>query len=112
MLNITVLRLWRSKRSTRALLKGFPTPLLLIYPYIIYIHACINAIVFWLAGSYTINMTYEVGDYIDLSHLNDRSAAQAPAADSGRQSWSFPVGTHIDFTQATRVIIRVPVAFA
>lgn len=67
--------------------------------------------VFSWQGSYTRSM-YEIGQHIDLSYLNDCRPAEATTADSGRQSWQFPVGTSFDFTQAPRTIIRIPVAFA
>lgn len=64
-----------------------------------------------LLVAYHIGMSYEVGTYIDLTHLN-RQTAQAAQANSKWNRGLLSVGTHFDFTKDLKPVLHIPVAFA
>lgn len=55
-------------------------------------------------------MSYEVGTFIDLQHLN--VSEKAAEEYSGWQDRKFPIGTHFDFTKDLKTVLHIPVAFA
>lgn len=81
---------------------------------------CVNDIMYSVFRAYKTAhnesiMSYDVGQYIDLTYLNKKHVGSEKKSDSETSRTLFEVGTQFIFSltpQGFKAAIRIPVAFA